>query len=110
MIECSLLPPHFKDKDPRTLLYHFPSIPAVKIAKLYQEYTFYKQLEVAEEVANNMGYLLIPYVCVHQKRREKLSQDRKVKIGRNSYFMMAKNEMTMKERKKFIEYIQELHS
>lgn len=107
--EYSLIPPTFKDRDPRTLVYHFPSMPSIKVAKMYQEYTFYKQLQVAEEMAQNMGYILIPYKCIHQKRREKFSYNRKIKIGRNSYFMIALNEMTRIEKQKFKEYIQELH-
>ncbi|MEM5678845.1 hypothetical protein AAHB46_00680 [Bacillus paranthracis] len=40
MSTCSVIPNKFQDKDPRQLLYHFPTLPAVKLAKLYQEYCF----------------------------------------------------------------------
>lgn len=108
MIGYSVLPHTFKDKDPRHLLFHFPSFPVVKYAKIMQEYCFYKQLKVAEEVAHKQGFILVPFDCMHWQRKKLFGADRKVKIGKNSYFMMNPNELTKSEEQKLNDYIQEL--
>lgn len=110
MLSYSVLPDTFKDKDPRTLVYHFPSFPVVKYAKIMQEYCFYKQLKVAEDIARKQGFILIPFECMHWQRKKLFGSDRKVKIGKNSYFMMQPNELTKSEEQKLNEYIKELKS
>ncbi|EEK59083.1 hypothetical protein PDJ82_26845 [Bacillus cereus group sp. TH43LC] len=109
MSTCSVIPNKFQDKDPRQLLYHFPTLPAVKLAKLYQEYCFFKQLELAEDMAHKMGFILVPYECMHWQRKKAFGNDRKVKVGRNSYFMMQQNELTRTEKRKLEEYLEELN-
>ncbi|KAF0994414.1 hypothetical protein V2J23_00790 [Geobacillus thermoleovorans] len=103
----SLVPEHYKDKDPRTLLYHFPSIPVVKFAKITQRFYFFKQLEVAQDIANRLGYILVPSVCMHWER-VKTFADRRVRIGRNSFFMMRPNELTELEHRKLQDYLDEI--
>lgn len=104
----SVVPDHFKDKDPRNLLYHFPSMPVVKYAKLMQDYCFFRQLKVAEEMAHKLGFILIPFDCMNWQRKKQFGADRKVKIGRNSYFMMKQNELTRTEQKKLNSYIEDI--
>ncbi|ACJ33179.1 hypothetical protein [Anoxybacillus flavithermus] len=103
----SLVPQHYKDKDPRTLLYHFPSIPVVKFAKITQKFYFFKQLEIAQDIVNRMGYILLPSVCMHWERVKQFAE-RRIKIGRNSFFMMKIEELTEKEKEKLNEYVSEL--
>lgn len=105
----SVIPNRFKDKDPRTLLYHFPSLPIVQFAKMYQEYTHFKQLQLAENMAKKFGCVLVPLDCMNWKRRQKFGLDKKVKVGRNSYFIMHPNELTRLEKKKLEEYLEELN-
>ncbi|OIJ22058.1 hypothetical protein BKP45_05115 [Anaerobacillus alkalidiazotrophicus] len=109
MHHFSVVPERYKDKDPRALLYHFPSLPKVKFAKLMAQFTYYKQLEVAEDLANRQGYILLPFVCMHWQRRGQFTPDRKVKIGRNSFFMMKINELTKSEEFKFKDFLYEVH-
>jgi hypothetical protein len=103
----SLVPARYKEKDPRNLLYHFPSIPVVKFAKITQKFYFFKQLEVAQDIVNRMGYILLPSVCMHWERVKQFA-DRRIKIGRNSFFMMKPDELTETERRKLHEYLEEI--
>jgi len=105
----SLVPTEYKEKDPRALPYLYPTkLNLVAYAKKMQEFTFYQSLEAAETVANNLGYILLPWDCVHWGRAQKIASDRKVKIGRKSFYMMKLNEMTKTEEKKLLEYISDL--
>lgn len=106
MKQFSVVPDTFRDRDPRNLLYHFPNMPVVKYAKLMQEYCFYKQLQVAEDIAHKQGFILVPFECMHWQRKKNFASDRKVKIGRNSYFMMKVEEMTKVERVKLEQYLE----
>lgn len=103
----SLVPQHYKDKDPRTLLYHFPSIPVVKFAKITQRFYFFKQLEIAQDIVNRMGYILLPSACMHWERVKQFA-DRRIRIGRNSFFMMKTEELTEAEKRKLYEYLEEI--
>ena len=106
----SLVPNEYKDKDPRALAYLFPtSLNLVAYAKKMQEFTYYQSLEAAETVAHNLGYILIPWTCIHWRRAAKIAADRKVKIGRKSFYMFKLEEMTKKEKESLLEYLNELH-
>lgn len=105
----SVLPPKFKKRDPRQLLYHYPSMPVIKYAKMMQEYSFFHALSVAEDIAHKQGFLLIPYSCMHWERKKHFASNRRVKIGRNSYFMLKENEMTPSEKRKFKEYVNDIN-
>ena len=74
-----------------------------------QEFTFYQSLEAAETVAHNLGYILIPWDCIHWGRAQKIATERKVKIGRKSFYMLKVCEMTKREAMKLERYIEELH-
>ncbi len=108
MQHFSVVPVKYKDKDPRALVYHFPSMPIVKFAKLMAQFTYYKQLEVAEDLANRQGYILLPFNCMHWQRRGQFPE-RKVKIGRNSFFMMKITELTKSEEIKLKDFLYEVH-
>lgn len=108
MQEYSIVPAQYKKKDPRALLYHYPNLPIVKYAKLMQQFSFFQALEVAEDLANRQGYILLPWTCMHWQRAKLYGRDRKVKIGRNSFFMMKLDELTKSEREKLELYIQEM--
>ena len=107
----SVVPAGYRDKDPRTLLYHFPSMPKVVYAKKMQEFCFWYALEAAERVAHREGYLLVPYECLHWARKKVYAAEgRKIKIGRRSYFLMRPHEMTENEKKKFEQFLSEIKS
>lgn len=103
----SILPKNYKRNDPRQLLYHFPNLPIVKYAKLMQKYSFHQALAVAEDIAHKHNKILVPYSCIHWQRRQKY-QDRRIKIGRNSFYMMNYSEMTQSEKAKLKSYLEDL--
>lgn len=105
--EYSIVPKNFKGKDPRALLYHFPSLPIVKYAKLMQKYSFNQALEAAESVANYSGYLLLPSACMHWQR-VKNHFERRVKVGKNTFYLMRDYELTRSEKNKLMNYIDDL--
>ena len=106
----SLVPTKYKDKDPRALPYLYPTqLNLVSYAKQMQDFTFYQSLEAAETVANNLDYILLPWCCIHWGRAQKIASDRKVKIGRKSFYMLKTSEMTKTEALKLENYIKELN-
>lgn len=108
--QFTLLPEGYDKKDPRNLLYWYPTtINVVLFAKQMQTFYFYKQLEVAEDMAKRMGCLLLPYSCIHWKRAKDYGSDRKLKIGRNSYFLMKPDELTKGEIRKLQMCLEEIH-
>lgn len=105
----SLIPSNYKSKDPRPLLYLYPnSINVVAYAKKMQEFSFYQALEVAEDLAKRQGYILLPWECIHWQRARNYGADRKIKIGRKSFFLMKPHELTKTEKIKLKTYLNAL--
>ncbi|MGG0718395.1 hypothetical protein ABE096_12495 [Robertmurraya massiliosenegalensis] len=99
--EFTLVPKNYRDKDPRTLPYLYPTtLNIVAYAKKMQEFSFYQALEVAEDLAKRQGYILLPWSCIHWERAKKLGYERKIKIGRKSFFLLRMDEMTKNEKLK----------
>lgn len=99
--DITLVPKDYKKKDPRSLLYLYPeSVNFVAYAKKMQDFSFYQTLEVAEDMAKRQGFFLLPWECIHWERAKRFGPDRKVKIGRNSFFLMKLTELTKKEKEK----------
>jgi len=106
----TLIPKNYKKKDPRPLTYLYPqSVNIVVYAKEMQRFSFYQALEVAEDLAKRQGFILLPWECIHWQRAKEFGVDRKVKIGRKSFFLMKLDELTKSERLKLEEYLMELH-
>lgn len=103
----SILPEDYKRNDPRNLLYHFPSLPTVKYAKMMQKWCFLQALAVAEDLAHRQDYILLPSHCMHWGRIQK-RPDRRVKIGRNSFYLMRLKELTKTEKYKLENHIEEV--
>lgn len=107
--DFSLVPKGYKDKDPRSLPWLYPgTLNIVSYAKKMQEFSFYQTLEVAEDLAKRQGYLLLPWSCMHWQRVKKLGYDRKIKIGRKSFFLLKIEEMTKTEKIKLEALIEQL--
>jgi hypothetical protein len=108
--DFSLIPKEYRKKDPRCLLFLYPnSINIVAYAKSMQRFAFYQALEVAEDLAKRQGYILLPWSCIHWQRAKSYGVDRKVKIGRKSFFLMKPNELTKSEEIKLEKYLEEMH-
>ncbi|EXX79717.1 hypothetical protein RirG_002870 [Rhizophagus irregularis DAOM 197198w] len=71
-----------------------------------QIFAFYQSLEIAEDLAKRQGFVLVPWECMHWQRAKLFGVDRKVKIGRKSYFMMKITDMTKTEMKKLENYLE----
>lgn len=107
--EFTLVPKKYKEKDPRALLYLYPnSLNIVAYAKKMQTFSFYQALEVAEDMAKKQGYILLPFNCIHWERAKKYGEDRRVKIGRKSFFLMRPDELTKTEKTKLIDHLDDL--
>lgn len=105
----SLVDFNYKKKDPRVLPYFYPkSLNIVSYSKKMQDFSFYQALDVAEQIAKKSGFLLIPWSCIHWKRAKRLGNDRKIKIGRHSFFLLKENEMTKNEKMKLIDYVKDM--
>jgi hypothetical protein len=105
----SLVPGEYKDKDPRRLPWLYPnSLNLVYYAKKMQEFSFYQALEVAEDLAYKQGFILLPFDCIHWQRAKNYGYDRKVKIGRKSFFLMKPDELTKGEEIKLKRYLENL--
>jgi hypothetical protein len=108
--EFSLVPKGYREKDPRPFAWLYPkSINIVSYAKSMQKFAFYQALEVAEDLAKRQGFILLPWSCIHWQRAQSFGIDRKVKIGRKSYFLMKPHELTKSETMKLEKYLEELH-
>lgn len=106
----TLIPRNYKKKDPRPLTYLYPnSINIVAYAKEMQRFSFYQALEVAESLAKRQGFIMLPWDCIHWQRAKVFGADRKVKIGRKSFFLMKIDELTKNERIKLENHLIELH-
>jgi len=95
-------------RDPRQLLYHYPSLPAVRYAQLMQEYHHDSLLRLAEDLSRRLGYLLVPSSCLHWRKKQEIAIDRLVSVGKNTYYMLKREEMPEKAYQKFLEYVEEL--
>lgn len=105
----SLIPKDYKKKDPRSLLYLYPnSVNIVAYAKKMQRFSFYQSLEIAEDLAKRQGYILLPWECLHWQRAKTFGMDRKIKIGRKSFFLMKPKELTKNESLKLGNYLSEI--
>lgn len=104
----SLVPDKYKEKNIRALPYLYPTkLNLVVYAKQMQELAFYQALEVAENLARRQGFMLVPWSCLHWQRAKAYGPDRKIKIGRNSFFLLKPNELTKGEIKKLEQYYTE---
>lgn len=90
--------------DPQRLLYHFPSIDKVRYTKLSQEFYFWHSVSVAEESARMFGRLLIPARCLHWERKIRLA-DRRLQIGKKSFYVIAMDELTEIEKRKYLDEV-----
>jgi hypothetical protein len=92
----TIVPAEKVEKDPQTLLYHFPSMHPVRYQKLLSEFTYWKQVQIAEKVARMSGMMLVPRECIHWKRKLKL-EDRRVTLQKRAFFVLAESEMSKTE-------------
>ncbi len=101
--------PQRKIKDPRQLLYHFPSIPAQKYAKMVATFHHDQMLKMAEKLANGLGYILVPGSCLHWKKKQEF-EARQVNVGKFTYYTLKREEMTKQTLEKYLQYVEDIQS
>ncbi|WP_037580981.1 hypothetical protein [Sporolactobacillus terrae] len=107
--DFTLIPPDYKKKDPRPLLYlYHDTINVVAYAKKMQKFAYYQTLEVAEDLAKRQGFILLPWDCIHWQRAQAVAADRKIKIGRRAFYLMKISELTKREAQKLENYLMQL--
>lgn len=107
--DFTLLPGDWKNKDPRGLpVLYKTSLNVVSFCKQMQKFSFYQALQVAEDMAKKQGFILLPHSCIHWERAKKYGEERKVKIGRKSFFLMKISELTEKEMEKLQAHLEDL--
>lgn len=114
MVEFSIVPPNFKDKDPRGLARLFPNMirndnqSFVGFIKKMQVFDFYNSLSRFEEYAHVNGFILFPGSIMHWRRRNGFGIERRVRVGSKSFYLVREHELTEGEKKKLQDYIKEV--
>lgn len=113
-MEYSIVPPGLKEKDPRPFAYLFPSMirnddqSFIAFIKKTQKHEFYRSVLSLEEYAHANGFILLPASVMHWRRRDGFGQERRIRVGRNSFYFVRENELTKGEKEKLLLYIEEV--
>lgn len=108
------MPPNFKDKDPRGLAMLFPNSIRNDNQSFYgfikkmQVFDFYNSLNMFEEYAHENGFILLPATIIHWRRRNELGSKRRVRVGRNAFYLMREDELNKREKEKLLDYINDV--
>lgn len=94
--------------DPRQLLYHYPTMPVIRYAKLAADFYQDQLLRLAEDLAARQGFILVPASCLSWRKKQEIASERQVSIGKHSYYMMRHDEMTQSAQRKLQAYIEDL--
>lgn len=105
----SVVPPKSVE-DPRQLLYWTPSMHVQKYAKLMQEFHNHQMMQLAETMARNFGYELVPSSCLHWEYREKFPRERRVMVGKKTFYLLKRSDHTKRSLEKYEAYVQSLQN
>ncbi|MFJ8462255.1 hypothetical protein ACIQ57_24595 [Lysinibacillus xylanilyticus] len=114
MTEFSIVPPDFKEKDPRPFAHLFPDMirnddqSFVAFIKKWQRFDFYNSLNMFEEYARANGFILFPATIMHWRRRNGFGAERRARVGRKSFYMVREYELTDREKENLLDYIEEV--
>lgn len=100
----SIVPYKKVKNDPRQLVYHFPSIPNVKMSKILNSYFYHRSVQIGEEVAAITGYIFLPATCMHWRRKEQYI-DRRVRVSNSYFYVLKEGEMTRTEKERYKEML-----
>lgn len=112
--DFSLIPNDFREKDPRQLAYLYPQRiissrqKFIAYNKKMQSFCYYHSLDVAEKIAKQLNYILLPASILHWRRKKTLGAERRVQIGRNIFYLVSRTELTDKEAEELVEYAAEI--
>jgi|GEM_PF-1074688 len=114
LMECSIVPPDLKEKDPRPFAYLYPNMirnddqSFIAFIKKTQIHEFYRSVLSIEEYAHANGFILLPAPVMHWRRRNGFGQERRIRVGRKSFYFVRENELTEGEKEKLLLYIEEV--
>lgn len=114
MTDFSIVPPNFKEKDPRGLAVLFPNSirnsdqSFVGFMKKMQVFDFYNSLSMFEEYAHANGFILLPASVMHWRRRNGFGIERRVRVGRKSFYLVREHELTQGEKEKLLDHIKDV--
>lgn len=114
LMECSIVPPDLKEKDPRPFAYLYPNMirnddqSFIAFIKKTQKHEFYRSVLSIEEYAHANGFILLPAPVMHWRRRNGFGQGRRIRVGRKSFYFVRENEITEGEKEKLLLYIEEV--
>lgn len=95
-------------RDPRQLLFHYPSLPVIRYAKMAADFYQDQMLRLAEELASRQGFILVPASCLSWRKKQEIAAERQVSIGKYSYYMLRSDEMSKSAKEKLQAYIDEI--
>ena len=114
MVEFSIVPPNFKDNDPRGLAMLFPNSirndnqSFIGFIKKMQVFDFYNSLSRFEEYAHANGFILFPASIMHWRRRNGFGIERRIRVGRKSFYLVREYELTDGEKEKLLDHIKDV--
>lgn len=107
----TIVPETYKNKDPRQFAYHqrnnmiTSNRAFVTYNKYVSDFLFYHSLQAAEEVAKCFDHILVPTNCLNWRRAQDLAQ-RRIFVGRKSFYTMFPEELRPIEKKKLLRYLE----
>lgn len=75
--------------------------------KKLQEFLFNHSLDAATQAANLFGCILVPTKCIHWRRAKEIAE-RRIFVGRNSFYIVRPDEINDNERRRLLKHIEEL--
>lgn len=100
--QYSLVNPNYQKHDPRQLAYLYPdSITRsmqsfISYNKKLQTFLYNHSLDAATQAANMFGCILVPTNCLHWRRAKQIAE-RRIFIGRNSFYIVKPTEINKNE-------------
>ena len=109
--QYSLVKPDYQKHDPRQLAMLYPeSITRsmqsfISYNKKLQAFLFNHSLDVATRAANAFGCILVPTSCIHWRRATEFAE-RRILVGRNSFYMLRLTEINDNEYNRLLDRIE----
>ena len=109
----SLVKPDYQKQDPRQLAYLYPESITnsmnnfISYNKKLQKFLFNHSLDAATQAANMFGCILVPTNCIHWRRAKDIAQ-RRIFVGRNSFYIVRPDEINENEHKRLLQRIDEM--
>ena len=99
-MKLSLIDNDVLNKNPKNLVYLYPSMPKIRLAEKMETYYRAQTIRAAEQAAFTISSLLVPASCIHYKRRD---QNKRVVLFGRSYYIVRRDQMTYLEMQKYVD-------